>query len=77
MYLAEQAKNDSIKYIHNEVGFNYRMPNLNAAFGYAQLKKLNEYILKRKKFLIYKGLIKKLLALNYLNQRFTPKVIIG
>lgn len=74
LYLAEQAKNDSIKYIHNEVGFNYRMPNLNAAFGYAQLKKLNDYILKRKKnFLIYKSLIKKITGLKLLEPMFYSK----
>jgi len=31
-------------YIHDEVGYNYRMPNLNAALGCAQLEKLPEYL---------------------------------
>ncbi len=35
-------------YIHDEVGFNYRMTNLNAAVGLAQLDRLDE-ILKRKR----------------------------
>lgn len=34
---------------HDEVGFNYRMPNLNAALGCAQLKRLPEFLkIKRK-----------------------------
>lgn len=36
------------EFIHNDIGFNYRMPNLNAAFGCAQLESL-DYILNRKR----------------------------
>lgn len=32
------------EYIHDEVGYNYRMPNLNAALACAQLEQLNHYI---------------------------------
>ena len=45
-YLTTQAKDDPIEYIHNEIGYNYRMPNLLAAFGVAQLEKINEFIEK-------------------------------
>ena len=31
-------------FLHDEVGFNYRMPNINAALGYAQIEKLTQYI---------------------------------
>lgn len=31
-------------YIHDEIGYNYRMPNLNAALLVAQLEKLNDFI---------------------------------
>jgi len=31
-------------YIHDEIGFNYRMPNLNAALGCAQLQQLNVFV---------------------------------
>lgn len=41
------------KFIHDQVGFNYRMPNLNAALGVAQLKKLPSY-LKQKRALAAK-----------------------
>ncbi len=43
------------EYFHNEIGFNYRLPNINAALGYSQLKKLKKNIyLKRKLFQVYK-----------------------
>ena len=32
------------EFIHDEVGFNYRMPNLNAALGVAQLEKLPKFL---------------------------------
>ncbi len=46
-YLSTQAKDDPYFYIHNEVGYNYRMTNLQAALGVAQMEELPEFI-KRK-----------------------------
>ena len=37
------------EYHHDEVGFNYRMPSLNAALGISQLKKLPNYIIAKTK----------------------------
>jgi perosamine synthetase len=36
-------------YVHNQVGYNYRMPNLNAALGVAQLERLPELLKEKKK----------------------------
>ena len=42
------------EYIHDEVGYNFRMPNINAALGLAQLKKINSFLkAKRKLFQMY------------------------
>lgn len=46
-YLSTQAKDDPHYYIHNEIGYNYRMTNLQAALGVAQMEELDEFI-KRK-----------------------------
>ena len=40
------------KYVHDQVGFNYRMANLNAALGYSQIKRIRQ-ILKKKRKLFY------------------------
>ena len=32
------------EYVHDQLGYNYRMPNLNAAFGCAQLQRLPEFL---------------------------------
>ncbi|WP_285397565.1 LegC family aminotransferase [Lysinibacillus sp. fls2-241-R2A-57] len=36
------------EFIHDEIGFNYRMPNINAALGCAQLEKMPEYIKQKR-----------------------------
>lgn len=56
-YLSTQAKDDIHYYIHNEVGYNYRMTNLQAALGVAQLEELPEFIRrKQSNFELYKKL---------------------
>ena len=39
-HLSTTAKTDPIEFFHNEVGFNYRMTNMAAAMGVAQLEQL-------------------------------------
>lgn len=46
-YLSTQAKDDALCYIHHEVGYNYRMTNLQAALGVAQLELLEEFIRRK------------------------------
>ena len=37
------------EYLHDEVGFNYRMPNLNAALGCAQLEQLPGFLASKRR----------------------------
>lgn len=48
-HLTTQAKvSHPWEYYHNETGYNYRMPNINAALGLAQLEQIEEFVnLKR------------------------------
>ncbi|MBS5364489.1 MAG: LegC family aminotransferase [Clostridium sp.] len=48
-YLSTQAKDDPHYYIHDEIGFNYRMTNLQAALGVAQMEELPEFIKRKQK----------------------------
>ena len=43
-YLTTQAKDASYEYIHQEIGYNYRLTNIQAALGCAQLEQINDYI---------------------------------
>ena len=36
-------------YVHDEVGYNYRMPNLNAALGCAQLEQLPDFLASKRR----------------------------
>ena len=47
-YLSTQAKDDPVEYVHNEIGFNYRLSNLHAAIGCAQLERLDELVAARR-----------------------------
>lgn len=56
-YISTQAKNDPHYYIHDEIGFNYRMTNLQAALGVAQLEELPEFIRRKQaNYELYKQL---------------------
>lgn len=46
-FLSTQAKTDPHYYIHDEVGYNYRMTNLQAALGVAQMEELPEFIRRK------------------------------
>lgn len=48
-YLSTQAKDDGLFYIHHEIGFNYRMTNLQAAVGVAQMEELPEFLRRKEK----------------------------
>jgi perosamine synthetase len=43
-YLTTQAKDDPIEYVHNTIGYNYRLTNLLAAMGCAQMEQLDEFV---------------------------------
>ncbi len=54
-FLSTQAKTDPHYYIHDEVGYNYRMTNLQAALGVAQMEELPEFIKrKQRNFELYR-----------------------
>jgi len=63
-YKTTQAKDDEIRFIHNEIGYNFRMTNVLAAIGVAQLEMLPEYInIKKSNYQIYKKSINKIQGL--------------
>jgi perosamine synthetase len=43
-YLSTQAKDDPLEYIHGAVGYNYRLTNVQAALGCAQMEQITDYI---------------------------------
>ena len=43
-HLSTQAKSDLLQFFHDEVGYNYRMTNVQACLGLAQLERLEDFI---------------------------------
>ncbi|MBF0489168.1 MAG: DegT/DnrJ/EryC1/StrS family aminotransferase [Candidatus Omnitrophica bacterium] len=48
-HLSTQAKSDPIEYFHDEIGYNYRLTNIQAALGLAQMEKIDTYINQKQK----------------------------
>ena len=42
--LSTQARSDPLEWVHDEIGFNYRLTNLQAAVGAAQLEQLEDFL---------------------------------
>ena len=54
-YLTTQAKDDAVRYVHHEAGYNYRMTNMAAALGVAQLEQLDAFCeIKRARYEAYR-----------------------
>ncbi len=52
-HLSTQAKYDAVYFIHDAVGYNYRMTNVQAAMGLAQLEQLETFIATKKRNYLY------------------------
>lgn len=48
-YLTTQAKDDPVEYVHGEIGFNYRLTNVQAAIGLAQVERLPEFVAAKRR----------------------------
>ena len=67
-HLTTQAKSDELYYTHDEIGYNYRMTNLQAALGLAQLEQLEDFIkVKKDNYNLYKNEIQEIPGLRILD----------
>jgi len=64
-YLSTQANDNSLHYIHNEIGFNFRLTNIQAAVGVAQLEQLDKFVSRKKEINnFYKSKLEQIKSLN-------------
>ncbi|NUU74816.1 LegC family aminotransferase [Paenibacillus xylanilyticus] len=69
-HLTTQAKSDELYYTHDEVGYNYRMTNLQAALGIAQMEQLEQFIeTKKRNFELYQELVYNIEGLHLIEYR--------
>lgn len=66
-HLCTQAKKDLFEYDHDEIGYNYRLTNLQAAMGVAQMERLDDFIaIKRKNASLYRKLLSGIEEIEFL-----------
>jgi perosamine synthetase len=68
-YLTTQAKDDPVEYIHGAIGYNYRLTNVQAALGVAQMEQLDNYVeAKRRIAAVYDEALAELPGIAILRQ---------
>ncbi len=48
-YLTTQAKDDAIEFVHNNIGFNYRLSNVLSAIGCGQMGNIDKFVAKKRR----------------------------
>ncbi len=73
-YLANQAKDDAIEYLHSEIGYNYRMSNVLAGIGIGQLKVIDERVKQRRhNFEFYVNTLTNIKGITFQNEAENSK----
>jgi dTDP-4-amino-4,6-dideoxygalactose transaminase len=73
-FLGVQAKTNPLYFIHDEVGYNYRMTNIQAAFGVDQIDRLEGFIeTKIRNYNLYKEAIENIEGLTLLSFRLDTR----
>lgn len=68
-FLASQAKDEAAHYQHSEIGYNYRLSNICAGIGRAQLELIDERVeSRRRNFNFYKKEMGKLSGFSFQNE---------
>lgn len=69
-HLSTQAKKDPLRYFHDEIGYNYRLNNIQAAMGVAQLEQLDQFIVAKRHIAErYQVLLAELKAVTFIRER--------
>ena len=68
-HLTTQAKKDAFEYDHDEIGYNYRLNNIRAAMGVAQMERIEEFVhVKRMNAKLYMELLASIKGLGLLEE---------
>jgi len=69
IFLATQARDKSVAYLHSHIGYNYRMSNIVAGIGRGQMTVLDKYVqLRRKKHQFYVDALNTVNSVEFLNE---------
>ena len=68
-YLTTQAKDDPVYFRHDEIGYNYRLTNIQAAIGVAQMEQLEHFVaIKRRNFDKYREALSSLPSMRFIEE---------
>lgn len=68
VFLATQARDNAVEYLHSEIGYNYRMSNVLAGIGRGQMTVLDERVAaRRKNHDFYQNNLKNIKEITFLN----------
>ena len=69
IFLATQARDEDVSYLHSNIGYNYRMSNIVAGIGRGQMKVIDNYVSKRRSnFEYYKKNLASINDVEFLNE---------
>ncbi|MHA7943516.1 DegT/DnrJ/EryC1/StrS family aminotransferase [Formosa sp. 3Alg 14/1] len=69
VFLATQAKDPAVAYVHSKIGYNYRMSNIVAGIGRGQMMVLEDHVEKRRKnFQFYKDQLQHIDTIRFLEE---------
>ena len=76
--IINQGNSDKIRYFHDILGYNYRMTNIQAAIGYAQIQRIDEILkLKRKVFNLYHSKLKDYVSFQFLGNSISSHWLVS
>ncbi|MFB9052825.1 DegT/DnrJ/EryC1/StrS family aminotransferase [Formosa undariae] len=69
VFLATQAKDNAVAYVHSQIGYNYRMSNIVAGIGRGQMMILEDHVQKRRaNFQFYKDQLQHIDGIQFLEE---------
>ncbi|MDW5289375.1 DegT/DnrJ/EryC1/StrS family aminotransferase [Formosa sp. PL04] len=69
IFLATQAKDQDVAYVHSHIGYNYRMSNVIAGIGRGQMMVLDNHVNRRRdNYKFYKERLKHIDAIQFLDE---------
>ena len=69
VFLATQARDAAVEYLHSNIGYNYRLSNVLAGIGRGQMEVLEHHIaLRRQNYQFYKSSFKNISEISFLNE---------
>lgn len=69
VYLATQARDNAVEYLHSSIGYNYRLSNVLAGIGRGQMEVLEDHVnARRQNFFTYQKTLSNIEEISFLNE---------